>query len=94
MPVITPGALFTVTRRVALQPDVPVNVISDVPGAMPVTTPDVRTTVAIAVLPLSQVPPPGELRVVVVPTHKPDAPLITGAAFTLIVRTAWQLPIE
>jgi hypothetical protein len=53
MPVIIPGALFTVTRRVAVQPDVPVKVISDVPGAMPVTTPDVSPAVAIAVLPLT-----------------------------------------
>ena len=88
MPVMIPGALFTVTRRVALQPAVPVKVIIDVPVVNPVTIPELRPTVATPVVPLTQVPLPVALSVVVVPTHNPVAPLIVGAPFTLIVRTA------
>jgi len=63
-----------------------------VPEDRPETMPDNEPTVATAVLLLVHVPPPGDVSDVVLPTHTPVAPLITGVVFTVMVRAVMQLP--
>ena len=63
-----------------------------VPGVVPpVTMPDPRPTVAVAVVPLSHVPPEGvPVSVVVAPSHTASGPEIatgSGLTDTIIVRT-------
>jgi hypothetical protein len=95
LPLITPGAAFTVTTVVA-EHDPTAYVIVVVPADTAETTP-VLLTVATAVLPLLHEPPDVELvRFAVAPTHNVVDPLIAdGAAFTVIAFVAAQpVPVE
>ena len=95
VPVIAVGAVFTVTVFVAIQPAGEVFVITAVPVSTPVTIPVVTPTVATVVIPLIHVLPLIELlHVLVDPVQIPNAPVITGTAFTVIVLAAVQLPME
>jgi hypothetical protein len=70
---------FTVTVVVCVQPDAVVYAMIDVPAETPFTKPLPEPIVATGVLPLVQVPPPGEeLNVEVLPRHKDVVPE-TGA---------------
>ena len=93
VPVIVVGAVFTVIAFVAAQPLVGVNVIVATPGFTPVTAP-MLLTVAVVILLLLHVPLlAGVIVSVVEPlTHTPPAPLMVGAAFTVIVLVTLQLP--
>lgn len=65
----------------------------DVPLLMPLTTPDVGLTVAIAVVPLVHVPPVvASVSVVVAPGHMPLAPplIVLLAVDTVIIVAALQ----
>ena len=54
------------------------------PAATPVTVPLPEPTVAIDVLPLTQVPPVGDgVNVMLLPAHNEDAPLTVGKALTV-----------
>ena len=65
------------------------------PGAMPVTTPVVAFTVAVASAPPPQVPPGIDaVKALAVPVHMPVDPVTDGTALTLMVRDTLQLPIE
>ena len=68
-----------------------------VPVATPVTIPEAEPTVAIAVLPLTHVPPDAELlKVVLVPTHTfnpPDVVPGSGFIFTVLVEEATHAPM-
>ena len=57
VPVITAGNALTVITADLLQPSPEVNVIADVPLAIPVTIPEDGSTVAFVVLPEVHVPP-------------------------------------
>ena len=96
VPVILKGRELTVTVIWVLQPvDVAVNVMVGVPGAAPVTMPEVEPIVAIDVLLLLHVP--GALRNTVVdPAHIVVIPLIAaGIALTVtVVLVAHPVPIE
>lgn len=87
----TTGSVFTVTVAVAVQVFVPVYVITEVPGLTPVTRPLPDPTVAIPVLPLTHVPPPGvPVSVVVAPVVEAGGqtvsdPDIEGDAITVTV---------
>jgi hypothetical protein len=64
-----------------------------VPAATPAITPPGVVTVTTAVLLLLQLPPlVVDVSVDELPTHNPDAPVITGADTTVIVLVAWQPP--
>jgi len=90
-PMMPAAPAFTVTVAVTVQPLPSEYVITEVPGALPVTVP-VVLMVAVTVLPLVQVPPPAVLpSVVVPPAHKCNIPLIAeGARFTVIMVVAVQ----
>ena len=79
----------TVTVVVVTQPADEVNVIGDVPVAIPDTTPPDSVIVATVVLPLVHVPLPDRLfSVVVPPVHTVVMPVIaSGLTDTLVVRT-------
>src|SRR5438046_2920402 len=68
--------------------------MTGLPAATPVTTPVPLTTVASAVLPLVQAPPPASLSVVAALTHKLVMPVIAdGSGLTVTVVYAGQ-PFE
>lgn len=90
-----PADGVTVTTRVTEQPEPRLYVIVVVPGAIPVTMPDVRPMVATDRALLAHVPPPGvPASVIVVPAHRLDGPEISGAAFTVTVFVDRQPPFE
>jgi hypothetical protein len=83
----TTGNAFTVTEEVVLlhPVDVSVKVKVAIPAETPVTSPAL-VTVAIALLLLNQVPPVDGDKLMVLPTHTEDAPVLTvGKAFTVMV---------
>ena len=86
-PLIAPGCGLTLMPLVAVQPVPNEYVIVAVPGLTPVTSPVAELMAAIAVLLLLHVPPAVALvKVVVVPAHSPDTPLMAeGTATTVIV---------
>jgi hypothetical protein len=87
MPVTVPGAGLTVTVVTAIHPvENILYVIVAVPVDTPLTIPVVSPTVAIAVLPLLQVPPPvPSASVVVAPVHTVVMPVIpAGDGYTVI----------
>lgn len=90
-PLIGPGAAITVTVVVAAQPPA-VYDISVVPLLMPVTRPEVETTVATVGVILLQAPPPTpSLSVRVEPTQILPAPVIAvGTGFTVITTVTLQ----
>jgi len=94
VPVIVVGAVFTVIAFVAAHPLVGVKVIVATPGFTPATTP-MLFTVAVVMLLLVHVPLLVGIMVRVAEplTHTPPAPLMVGAAFTVIVLVTLQLPI-
>jgi hypothetical protein len=88
-PVIAAGTGFTVIGVVLLHPVGKVYVIETTPAPTPVTTPVVEPTIAIEVEPLAHVPPPGEAKVILAPTHTAVGPVIAeGRGFTVIVLVA------
>jgi hypothetical protein len=84
-PVIAGGLGLTVTMAVVAHPvELSVNVILDVPDAIPLTTPVVIPIVATPVLPLLHVPlPDTSLSVLVAPKQMLRVPLIAGRGFTV-----------
>ncbi len=92
VPVTGAGIGYTVTTAVAIQPVAIVNVILDVPAAMPVTTPEDELTVAVATSLLLQVPAPEALdRAVVVDWHTDRLPVMgDGGLSTVTVVVATQ----
>lgn len=94
LPVIVAGNGLTVTVVLVLQPVGNVYVITDVPVATPVTTPEEEPTVAIPVLPLVHVPPDEVLlNVVVDPTHTFVVPvMVAGNGFTVTVAIEYTVP--
>jgi hypothetical protein len=92
VPVIGPGAAFTVATAVVKQPVGSVYVIVDVPGATPNKAPFAEPIVAMPVVLLAHVPPPVVLvSVEVAPTHTDRTPpMFGGSALTVTIRTAAQ----
>jgi len=84
-PVIAGGVVLTVTTDVMKHPVPSVYVITGVPAAMPVTTPELFTLPS-AMLLLLQVPPPGvDPNTVVEPVHTVSVPVIgVGIGLTVI----------
>jgi hypothetical protein len=92
VPVIGVGALTTTVIDV-VQPEEVVYVIGAEPTVTPVTTPDVRPTVATAVFPLLHVPPlVRSCNKVVPPVHMVIVPVIGAAALTDTIAVAAQPP--
>lgn len=86
-PVMT-GLGLTLTKDVAKQPVGSIYVITAVPAAIPVTTPDDEPTIAIVVLPLVHNPPAGVAVIINDPPTHMCAPVdkpMTGTGFTVIV---------
>jgi hypothetical protein len=75
-PVIGAGLGLTVTPMVARHPSELVNVTVSLPGAMPVTIPEVVPTVEMPGLDVDQRPGSASLRKVVNPTQTEGVPLI------------------
>lgn len=94
-PDIALGVVFTVNDCVLEQPLPSVYVIITVPADTPVTVPVLLPTVAIPVLPDSQVPPDGdELSVEADPIHTDKVPVGTvGEVLTVTVLIAIQPPV-
>lgn len=85
-PPIAAGSGFTVTTTETVQPVPNEYIIVDVPGANPLTSPVAEPTVATPVALLVHSPPPGENKVVVVPTQALAVPVIgDGADITVTV---------
>jgi hypothetical protein len=94
VPLIADGNGFTVTTALAWQPVDNIYVILEVPEATPVTTPLPVPIVAMAVLPLLQLPLPELVSVVVEPVQTSELPLIAdGNGFTVATIIAWQ-PVD
>ena len=72
---------FTVMVVVIEQPPGDVYLITEVPGNIPVTTPEDDPIVAIVVEPLVQVPPvTASVRVIVLPWQTDDGPVMPGSS--------------
>jgi hypothetical protein len=94
VPIIADGCGFTVIVVVAKQPFARVYVITAVPAAMPVTTPEEEPTVAIPGEAEVHTPPDGvPVSSMVEPAQTLVGPVITGLAFTVTVVTAKQ-PVD
>ena len=93
IPVMAPGVGFTVTTTVAVQPVGSVYDIVAVPPATPVTLPE-ASTVAMAGVPLSQVPPVDEDdNSIELPWQKGVLPVMAaGCAFTVTTDVVIQPP--
>jgi hypothetical protein len=92
LPVIANGKGKTVNGDAAIQPVGNVYVIFVVPAVIAYTVPDEEAMVAIAVLLLLHVPPAvASDRLVVVPAHIPEGPvIIEGSGLTVTVTMAMQ----
>jgi hypothetical protein len=86
---------FTVATTDTLQFSDEVNTIVASPEFTPITTPDVRFTVATLVFRLLHVPLVASLSVVVVPTHTSTLPAIAlGSGFTVTIVDVTQLVLS
>jgi hypothetical protein len=95
VPKMTDGTGVTVTMAVREQPVERAYVITDVPGITPVTTPDVRSTVAIDGLLLVHVPPAEALlSAVVEPSHTEVVPAISAGRALLVTSTNVLHPVD
>ena len=89
VPVIGPGIGFTVIVFDAAQPNADVNRIEAVPGELPVTVPP-EETVAMDVLPLTQVPGIPVYSNAEVRLQKADEPVTKGCGLTVTTVVAGQ----
>ena len=95
-PDIGPGAGFTVTALVAVQPAVEIKVIVAVPADTPhteVLALLAAPVVATAVLLLVHRPAVTSVSVMHCPAHTTDGPVIAATGFTVMVFVAVQLPM-
>jgi hypothetical protein len=91
-PVIAAGCALMVMVAVAVQPDVEVKVITDIPAFAPVTVPLAAPIVALVLL-LVQVPVPvASASVVDAPLQMAIVPVIADTAFTFTVVVTAQPP--
>ena len=88
------GVVLTVADFTVAQPPDKLKVMLTVPLDTPETIPEEEPTDAIAGLVLLHVPVPGAVRVMVVPTHRPEGPLMGAAGLTVIILVTRQVPIE
>ena len=90
------GAALTVTDAVLVQPPLLVNVMTDVPAAIPVTNPAVLTVATDVVadtqgVVVAAVPEP--VNCVVAPAQSVRVPVIVGTALTVTVAVFVQPPL-
>ena len=95
VPEIAEGKGFVVTTLLVVQPVASVYVMTEVPGATPVTRPEPATMVAVAVLLLLHVPPVApSFRFVVRPTQTTAVPDIAGGNGLTVTTVVAAQPVD